>query len=49
MVRRIVGFLVEVGTGGRSPVEARELADGNAVARGRVAPAHGLYQLAVEY
>jgi tRNA pseudouridine38-40 synthase len=49
MVRRIVGFLVEVGAGQRSPGEARDLADGTSVARGRVAPAHGLYQLAVEY
>ncbi|MFY9615901.1 MAG: tRNA pseudouridine(38-40) synthase TruA [Candidatus Dormiibacterota bacterium] len=41
MVRRIVGFLVEVGSGRRS---ADDVAAG-----ARVAPARGLYQLAVEY
>jgi tRNA pseudouridine38-40 synthase len=41
MVRRIVGFLVEVGSGRRSA--------GDAAAGARVAPARGLYQLAVEY
>lgn len=49
MVRRIVGFLVEVGLGRRDPGEARELVAGRASARSRVAPAHGLYQLPVEY
>jgi tRNA pseudouridine38-40 synthase len=41
MVRRIVGFLVEVGSGSRSADDA--------AASARVAPARGLYQMAVEY
>ncbi|MHB8509347.1 MAG: tRNA pseudouridine(38-40) synthase TruA [Candidatus Dormibacteria bacterium] len=50
MVRRIVGFLVEVGLGLRSAGEtAGILAQGNDARTGRVAPAHGLYQLRVEY
>ncbi|MEA2645546.1 MAG: tRNA pseudouridine38-40 synthase [Chloroflexota bacterium] len=43
MVRRIVGFLVDVGLGKRTPGEARSLAGV------RVAPARGLYQMAAEY
>ena len=49
MVRRMVGFLVEVGMGLRSATEARTLLVPGAVAGSRVAPARGLYQLAVEY
>jgi len=48
MVRRIVGFLVEVGLHKREPDEAERLKTG-AVWTGRMAPAAGLYQLAVEY
>jgi tRNA pseudouridine38-40 synthase len=48
MVRRIVGFLVEVGRGLRQPAEAATILAGG-TATGRVAPAHGLYQLRVEY
>ena len=49
MVRRIVGFLIEVGLGRRPATESQELLRPGAVAAGRVAPARGLYQLAVEY
>jgi tRNA pseudouridine38-40 synthase len=49
MVRRIVGFLVEVGLGRRGPAEAAAMVQGQATAGSRVAPAHGLYQLSVEY
>jgi tRNA pseudouridine38-40 synthase len=49
MVRRIVGFLVEVGLGRRPAAEAGALLQPGARAAGRVAPARGLYQLAVEY
>jgi tRNA pseudouridine38-40 synthase len=49
MVRRIVGFLVEVGLGRRVPTEAAAMITGQAPAGSRVAPAHGLYQLLVEY
>ena len=49
MVRRMVGFLVEVGMGIRSAAESRALLAPGAVAASRVAPARGLYQLAVEY
>lgn len=49
MVRRMVGFLVEVGLGRRPAAESRELLRPGAVAAARVAPARGLYQLAVEY
>ena len=45
MVRRIVGFLVEVGLGKRAPGEARQMMGSGA----RVAPARGLYQMRVEY
>jgi tRNA pseudouridine38-40 synthase len=48
MVRRIVGFLVEVGLGRRDPSQAARLLAGEGRAP-RVAPAHGLYQLSVEY
>lgn len=49
MVRRIVGFLVEVGLGRRGPAEAAAMIRGQVPANTRVAPAHGLYQLSVEY
>ena len=49
MVRRMVGFLVEVGLGRRPAAESRQLLLPGAVAASRVAPALGLYQLAVEY
>ena len=49
MVRRIVGFLVEVGLGRRPVAESRQLLLPGAIAVSRVAPALGLYQLAVEY
>jgi tRNA pseudouridine38-40 synthase len=49
MVRRIVGFLVEVGLGRRSATEAAAIMRGQAPVSARVAPAHGLYQLAAEY
>jgi tRNA pseudouridine38-40 synthase len=49
MVRRIVGFLVEVGLGRRQPAEAAAIIGGRVRASSRVAPAHGLYQLPVEY
>jgi tRNA pseudouridine38-40 synthase len=49
MVRRMVGFLVEVGLGRRPASETSSLLRPGAVAASRVAPAHGLYQLAVQY
>ena len=50
MVRRIVGLLVEVGLGRRSTADVEVLASTpTAPWQPRVAPAHGLYQLAVEY
>jgi tRNA pseudouridine38-40 synthase len=49
MVRRIVGFLVEVGLEQRLPADSRRLILGQEIKASRVAPAHGLYQLAVEY
>ncbi|GAC1328479.1 MAG: tRNA pseudouridine(38-40) synthase TruA [Candidatus Dormibacteria bacterium] len=49
MVRRIVGFLVEVGLGRRPATESVSLLLPGARAAARVAPARGLYQLAVEY
>jgi tRNA pseudouridine38-40 synthase len=48
MVRRIVGFLVEVGLGRREAGDAARLLAGEG-STPRVAPAHGLYQLSVEY
>lgn len=48
MVRRIVGLLVEVGMGRRTPADVRATVAG-APANVRVAPAHGLYQMAVDY
>ena len=49
MVRRIVGFLVEVGIGRRPAAESGSLLLPGAHAAARVAPARGLYQMAVEY
>jgi tRNA U38,U39,U40 pseudouridine synthase TruA len=49
MVRRIVGLLVEVGLGRRDPGEAAGIVAARVPAPSRTAPAHGLYQLAVEY
>ena len=49
MVRRMVGFLVEVGLGRRDAAESRQMLRPGAVAAARVAPARGLYQLAAEY
>ncbi|HEV1996870.1 MAG TPA: tRNA pseudouridine(38-40) synthase TruA [Candidatus Dormibacteraeota bacterium] len=49
MVRRMVGFLVEVGLGRRPAAQSQEMLRPGAVAVARVAPARGLYQLAVEY
>ncbi|MGI8608688.1 MAG: tRNA pseudouridine(38-40) synthase TruA [Candidatus Dormibacteria bacterium] len=49
MVRRMVGFLVEVGLGRRAAGDSRQMLLPGAVAGARVAPARGLYQLAVEY
>jgi tRNA pseudouridine38-40 synthase len=49
MVRRIVGFLVEVGLGRRPADDSRRLLLPGANSSCRVAPARGLYQLAVEY
>lgn len=49
MVRRIVGFLVEVGLGRRPASETSAMLRPGAVAASRVAPAHGLYQLLVQY
>jgi tRNA pseudouridine38-40 synthase len=49
MVRRIVGFLVEVGLQRRPPGDSDQLIRGQGGKSSRVAPAHGLYQLAVEY
>ena len=48
MVRRIVGFHVEVGLGRRDPGDAARLLAGEAAAS-RVAPAHGLYLVRVDY
>ncbi|HEV3230961.1 MAG TPA: tRNA pseudouridine(38-40) synthase TruA [Candidatus Dormibacteraeota bacterium] len=49
MVRRIVGFLVEVGLGRRSAEEAAVWLSRREPVAARTAPAHGLYQLGVEY
>lgn len=49
MVRRIVGFLVEVGLSRRDPSEATAFLNSSGLVPVRVAPAHGLYQLGVEY
>jgi tRNA pseudouridine38-40 synthase len=48
MVRRIVGFLVDVGLGRRDAGDGARLLAGEGAAT-RVAPALGLYQLSVEY
>ncbi len=50
MVRTIVGTLVEVGHGKRSPdALATILAAKNRTAAGRTAPAHGLFLVRVDY
>ncbi|MEA2684597.1 MAG: tRNA pseudouridine38-40 synthase [Chloroflexota bacterium] len=49
MVRRMVGFLVEVGLGRRPASEASTLLRPGATAGSRVAPAHGLYQMVIQY
>ncbi len=49
MVRRIVGYLVEVGLGRREALGAAAVVRAKSPAGARVAPAHGLYQLPVEY
>ena len=49
MVRRIVGYLVEVGLGRREAIEATGVLRAKSPSGARVAPAHGLYQLPVEY
>jgi tRNA pseudouridine38-40 synthase len=49
MVRRMVGFLVEVGLGRRTASETATLLRPGAMSASRVAPAHGLYQLVVSY
>jgi tRNA pseudouridine38-40 synthase len=50
MVRRIVGFLVEVGRGRLQAIDARALLGAPLrLATVPVAPAHGLYQMSVEY
>ncbi|HXA43539.1 MAG TPA: tRNA pseudouridine(38-40) synthase TruA [Candidatus Solibacter sp.] len=49
MVRRIVGYLVEVGLGRRQARETASVLRASSPARSRVAPAHGLYQMPVEY
>jgi len=49
MVRRIVGFLVEVGLHRRSPGDVETVLRSGPVPGIRVAPAHGLYQLRAEY
>jgi tRNA pseudouridine38-40 synthase len=49
MVRRIVGYLVEVGLGRREAFEAGAILQAKSPAGARVAPAHGLYQLPIEY
>lgn len=50
MVRSMVGTLVEVGQGKRTPADMRRvLAARSRAAAGRTAPAHGLYLVRVEY
>ncbi|MFN2465826.1 MAG: tRNA pseudouridine(38-40) synthase TruA [Candidatus Dormibacteria bacterium] len=49
MVRRIVGFLVEVGLGRRPAEDAAALLGPGAKSVSRVAPARGLYQMGVQY
>jgi tRNA pseudouridine38-40 synthase len=49
MVRRIVGFLVEVGLHRRAAAEVSSIVRNGRMWTGRVAPAVGLYQLAPEY
>jgi tRNA pseudouridine38-40 synthase len=50
MVRAIVGTLVEVGRGARTPGNITELLHGGTRAdAGRTAPAHGLHLVAVDY
>jgi tRNA pseudouridine38-40 synthase len=49
MVRRIVGFLVEVGAGRRAATDTAGLLASRTLSGSRVAPARGLYQLKVQY
>ena len=50
MVRNVIGTLVEVGDGRRSPISLRELlASGNRAAAGPTAPPMGLYLVRVDY
>jgi tRNA pseudouridine38-40 synthase len=48
MVRRIAGALVDVGLGRRTPEWIDELLGGSSAAL-RMAPAHGLVQVGVQY
>jgi tRNA pseudouridine38-40 synthase len=50
MVRAVVGTLVEVGDGRRTPASLRDLLDsGNRGAAGPTAPPSGLYLVRVDY
>jgi tRNA pseudouridine38-40 synthase len=49
MVRRIVGFLVEVGVGRRSATDTPGVLAARTLSGSPVAPARGLYQLKVQY
>ena len=50
MVRAMVGTLVEVGQGKRSPSEIKKILEArDRSAAGKTAPPHGLYLISVEY
>jgi tRNA pseudouridine38-40 synthase len=50
MVRNLVGTLVEVGRGDRSPIQFAELLEArDRTKAGPTAPAHGLYLVEVKY